>query len=191
MAEDPSKIALRKQALRRRSLISPDQRKAFADHLAAEGLRLARARPGVKCVSAYWPIRDEADTFPLLRTLADAGFATALPVVRAGQPLLFRAWSPGDALVQAAYGLSEPEAEKAAVEPDVLFVPLAAFDRRGHRIGYGQGHFDATLERLRETRLVLAVGVAFSCQEIPEVPDEDHDQKLDFVITEDELLAFG
>ena len=164
---------------------------AFAEHLALEGLRLARARPGVKCVSAYWPIRDEADTFPLLRALADAGFATALPVVRGGQPLLFRAWSPGDSLVKASFGLSEPEPQQPAVEPDVLFVPLAAFDRRGHRIGYGYGHFDATLERLRESRPVLAVGVAFSCQEIPEVPDEDHDQRLDFVITDEELLEFG
>ena len=192
MSLESTKTALRKQALTRRSLVSPDQRRSFAAHLAQEGLRVARARPGVRTVAAYWPIRDEADTFPLIRALADAGFVTALPVVvGSGRSLLFRRWSPGDTLVKAAYGLSEPEPEQASVEPDVLFTPLAAFDRRGHRIGYGQGHYDATLARLRRERQVLAVGVAFACQEIPQIPDETHDQTLDFVITEDAVLDFG
>ncbi len=191
MSGELSKAELRKQALARRALVTPEQRRTYAEHLAAEGLRLARARPGVKCVAAYWPLRDEADTFPLLRALSDAGFVTALPVVRAGKALQFRRWAPGDSLVKATFGLSEPEPTQEVMEPDVMFVPLAAFDRRGHRIGFGHGHFDATLEKARGSRPILAVGVAFSCQEIPLVPDEEHDQLLDFVITEDELLEFG
>ncbi len=192
MSVESTKAAMRKQALERRKLVTSQERHAFAEHLAGEGVRLARARPGVKVVAAYWPLAEEADTFPLLRALADAGFTTALPVtVGAGRPMLFRRWAPGDTLVKASFGLSEPEPGQPVVEPEVLFIPLAAFDRRGHRIGYGKGHYDATLAQFRETRDVLAVGVAFGRQEIPDVPDEEHDQKLDFVITEDELIDFG
>jgi 5-formyltetrahydrofolate cyclo-ligase len=192
MDSGTNKAALRRQALTRRALVSPDQRAAAAEHIAAEGLRLARARPGVRTAALYWPIRDEADTFPLIRALADAGFTTALPVVKGlGEPMAFRRWAPGDALVKAAYGLSEPDPGQPLVEPDIVFVPLAGFDRRGHRIGYGKGHYDVTLANLRAGRQTLVVGVAFSCQETPEIPNENHDQKLDFVITENDLIDFG
>jgi 5-formyltetrahydrofolate cyclo-ligase len=192
MDSETNKAALRKQALTRRALVSPEDRKAAAAHIAAEGLRLARARPGVKTAALYWPIRDEADTFPLIRALHDAGFTTALPVVEgAGEPMAFRRWAPGDRLVKASFGLSEPEPDQPLVKPDIVFAPLAGFDRRGHRIGYGKGHYDITLAALRKTRKTLVVGVSFSCQEVPEIPDEAHDQRLDFVITENDLIDFG
>jgi 5-formyltetrahydrofolate cyclo-ligase len=192
MNVETDKAALRKQALTRRALVSGEERKAASAYMAGEGLRLARARPGVKTAALYWPIRDEADTFPLIRALADAGFTTALPAVQgAGEPMAFRRWAPGDRLMKAAYGLSEPEEEQALVQPDIVFAPLAGYDRRGYRIGYGKGHYDLTLESLRAGHKILVVGLAFSCQEVPEIPAEPHDQKLDFVITENDLIDFG
>jgi 5-formyltetrahydrofolate cyclo-ligase len=88
-------------------------------------------------------------------------------------------------------GLNEPDPAQNEVKPDVFFIPLAAFDRKGHRLGYGRGYFDASLAQARAERKVLAVGLAYNCQEIPAVPISDHDQRLDFVITESETLDFG
>ena len=85
-------------------------------------------------------------------------------------------------------GLREPLADAEIVEPDLLFVPLACFDRRGHRIGYGAGHYDRTLGGLRARGPIHAVGVAYSVCEVEAVPDEPHDQRLDFILTESELI---
>jgi 5-formyltetrahydrofolate cyclo-ligase len=93
--------------------------------------------------------------------------------------------------MKASFGLSEPEDNQPLIDPDIVFAPLAGFDRRGHRIGYGKGHYDITLQSLRASRKTLVVGVAFSCQETPEIAEEAHDQKLDFVITENDLIDFG
>ncbi len=125
------------------------------------------------------------------RDLAGAGLATALPVVGGrGKPLLFRRWRPGDPLVDGPLGLREPAPGSARTEPDLLFVPLAAFDRAGHRIGYGAGYYDATLAALAPKR-PLAIGLAFSVQEVASIPAEPHDHPLAFVITERETIVCG
>ncbi len=143
-----------------------------------------------RAISAFHPLRDEPDTLPLLSSLADSGYRTALPVtVSRTDPLAFRLWKPGDALVRGAMNIAEPSREAATVDPDLLFVPLAAFDRRGHRIGFGAGHYDRTLAILRERGPLRAVGLAFSVSEIPCAPSEAHDQPLDFILTEEELIA--
>ena len=192
LSQQTTKAALRRAALEQRAAISPDRQSQFAAHLAREGLQLARARPGVKAVSLYHPIRHEADCLPLLQALHQAGFITALPVVVDGKrPLRFLQWAPGEALIRSPMGLNEPDQTRSEIKPDVLFIPLAAFDRKGHRLGYGRGHFDASLEKARSEGKVLAVGIAYACQEIPSVPISAHDQKLDFVITESETLDFG
>ncbi len=156
-----------------------------------EGLRLAALwRAGV--VSAFHPIRDEPDTLALLSALAGAGFATAAPVVVGrGEPLVFRSWRPGDPTRAGAMGIAEPLPEAEAVDPDLLFVPLACFDRRGHRIGYGAGYYDRSLERLRAMKPVRAVGVAYGVCEVASVPYEAHDQTLDAVLTERDTIFFG
>jgi len=137
----------------------------------------------------FYPIDDEPDALALVAALGAAGFATALPVtVPSGAPLIFRRWSVGDPTVVGALDIREPRAEAAAVEPDLLFVPLAAFDRRCHRIGYGAGHYDRTLKRLRAAGPIRAVGVAYSACEIAAVPDEAHDEPLDFILTEREWI---
>ncbi len=165
-------------------------RAAFSRRLAQEGLRLARLwRPGV--VSAFHALRDEPDTLELLSALAAQGFATALPVVVGrGSPLIFRLWRPGDPTRLAAMSIAEPLEGAPAVDPDLLFVPLACFDRRGHRIGYGAGYYDRTLAHLRAMKPVHAVGVAYGVCEVAAVPYEAHDQSLDAIMTEQETILF-
>ena len=187
---DP-KAVLRRDALARRGTIEPAARAAFSRRLADEGLRLARLwRPQI--VSAFHPLRDEPDTLPLLTALAEDGFATALPaVVGRGSPLIFRLWRPGEPTRAGAMSIREPLEEAPVVDPDLLFVPLACFDRRGHRIGYGAGYYDRTLANLRAMKPVHAVGVAYGVCEVDAVPYETHDQSLDAVVTEQETILFS
>ncbi len=183
-----TKTILRSEALARRRASKSVDPVTFAAHLAAAGAELvAELKPGI--VSAYFSLRDEASTLPLIEALATAGVLTALPITGArGTPLLFRLWRPGDALVKGKMGISEPSPAAAEVAPDLLFVPLAAFDRTGHRIGYGAGYYDRTLAALRARKKIAAVGVAYASQETPRIPHEEHDQRLDFVITEEGLI---
>ncbi len=184
-----SKQVLRSEALaRRRAAAAVIDSAAFAAHLAAAGAALvAEMQPGI--VSAYFSLRDEASTMPLLEALAGRSVLTALPITGArGTPLVFRLWRPGDALVSGKMGISEPAPAAAEVAPDLLFVPLAAFDRSGHRIGYGAGFYDRTLAALRARKKIVAVGVAYASQETAKIPHEEHDQRLDFVLTEKELI---
>ncbi len=182
------KTILRSEALARRRASKGVDPETFAAHLAAAGSELvAELRPGI--VSAYFALRDEGSTLPLLETLADAGVLTALPITGPrGTPLVFRLWRPGDMLVDGKMGISEPSPASPEVAPDLLFVPLAAFDRTGHRIGYGAGYYDRTLAGLRARKKVWAVGVAYASQETAKIPHEDHDQRLDFVLTEEALI---
>ena len=183
-----TKADLRKLALARRAAVASDATHAFSILLEREGLALAKMLEN-PAVSVYWPIRNEADTRLLLAALAAQGFATALPVTGArGTALVFRAWTHGDPQNPGQMGIPEPLLTAPSVEPDMLFVPLAAFDRRGHRIGYGAGHYDCTLAQLRRKKPVLAIGIGYATQEIAQVPEDVHDQRLDFVLTERELI---
>ncbi len=153
-----------------------------------EGVRLARLwRPAV--VSAFHPIREEPDTLALLDALATEGYATALPaVVGRGSPLTFRLWRPGEPTLPGGVGIPEPLDSAPGVDPDLLFVPLACFDRRGHRIGYGAGYYDRSLARLRAAKRIHAVGVAYGVCEVAAAPYEAHDQSLDAIVTEHETI---
>ena len=187
---DP-KAFLRRAALARRTAVEPAACLALNIRLSREGLGLARLwRPWI--VSAFHPLRGEPDTLPLLTTLADEGFATALPaVVGRGSPLTFRLWRPGEPTRAGAMSIREPLEEAPVVDPDLLFVPLACFDRRGHRIGYGAGYYDRTLTNLRAVKPVHAVGVAYGVCEVDAVPYETHDQSLDAVVTDQETILFS
>lgn len=151
----------------------------LADFLAAH-----RGRP----LAGYMPMRTEID--PLVAMAAHDGPVGVPVIIGAGQPLRFREWSPGCALVPGEFGALIP-AEGAWVEPEVLIVPMVAFDARGYRLGYGGGFYDRTLEGLRAKRPTLAVGFAFAAQEVAEVPVEPTDQPLDAVVTEEGLRLFG
>jgi 5-formyltetrahydrofolate cyclo-ligase len=146
------------------------------------------ARP---VVSAYLPMRTEIDPLGLLAALAGHGLGTALPVVTGrDQPLLFRAWTPGEGTVGAGFGTHEPPPGHPAVEPCLLLVPLLAFDVAGYRLGYGGGYYDRTLALSRARGRCLAVGVAFDEQKIDAVPHLDYDERLNAVLTPTGLLRF-
>ena len=131
----------------------------------------------------------EPDTLPLIAALALDGFSTALPVTLSrAAPLRFRLWKPGDALIRGQMNIAEPPPEATEVEPDLLFAPLAAFDRSGHRIGYGAGHYDRAIAVLRGRKPVHAVGVAFATSEVEAIPSEPHDEALDAILTETETI---
>ncbi len=186
---DP-KAELRRRSLARRDLVTPHEAHEAAASIAARGLALvARIAGDAPIVSVYWPIRSELNTRPLIEGLAAQGWRVTLPVMhRVRHPLVFRVFTPGDDLVKGPFGLSEPAEDRPAYDPDIVFSPLAAFDRRGCRLGYGGGIYDATLSALRGKKPVIAIGVAYSCQEADHVPVEPHDQRLDFVMTEKETL---
>jgi 5-formyltetrahydrofolate cyclo-ligase len=144
-----------------------------------------------RIVSAFYPLPGEPDTLRLLGRLADHRFPTALPtVVGRGSPLVFRLWRQGDPVRVGAMSITEPGEGAPVVAPDLLFVPLACFDRRGRRIGYGAGFYDRTLALLRAAGSLHAVGVAFAICEVDAVPHEAHDQSLDAVVTERETMLF-
>ena len=186
---DEAKAALRLEALARRHALPAELREAFAARLAQEGVALAQLHDA-RMVSVFFPIGDEPDTRELLAGLRDAGFATALPItVGRGSPLIFRRWSLGDPTRLGQMKIPEPLPSADVVAPDLLFTPLSVFDRKGARIGYGMGHYDRSLAALRATARAIAVGVAYSVSEAPNVPSGPYDQRLDFVLTERELIA--
>jgi len=187
---DEQKAALRRAMLDRRkgaSAAAPE-----AGHALAARIFDAIGLPeGAPC-SGFWPMGDELDLRPLLARLHFAGHPVGLPVmVKRGTPLLFRRWQPSDTLVPGGYGTSVPAPDQPVVEPRVLFVPLLAWDRAGYRVGYGGGFYDRTLQALRAGGLRLAVGVAFAAQEVEAVPRDEHDQRLDWIVTEREAVRFG
>ncbi len=187
-ADKTTKAGLRAEALARRDAESVEAATAFAARIAEVGCELAqRLQPDF--VSAFYAIRNEPSTLPLLESLSQAGFRTALPVTgKRGIPLVFRRWRPGEPTSEGKMSIREPLPEAPEVLPDLLFVPLAAFDRAGNRIGYGAGFYDLTLAKLRAQKPVCAVGIAYACQALPEVPHEPHDELLDLVLTENELI---
>jgi 5-formyltetrahydrofolate cyclo-ligase len=183
------KTALRRAALARRDALPPAARMAAALAIADRGLPV-EVTPGT-VVSGFSPLKNEISPLPLLRRLADTGASLALPVVIGrGQPLVMRAWSFGVPLASGVWGIREPPADAPELNPDILIVPLLAFDRRGHRIGYGAGYYDMTIARLRAMKPVTAIGIAFGSQEIAAVPATPRDARLDLVLTERETIYF-
>jgi 5-formyltetrahydrofolate cyclo-ligase len=136
-------------------------------------------------VSAYWPMRSEADPRPILEALHDRGVALCLPAI-VDRRMIFRRWAPYEAIVPGGFGTLVPDPREPQVLPKILIVPLAAFDRRGFRIGYGKGYYDRALSELGPT---LTIGIGYAAQEIEAVPDEPHDQRLDWIVTERDTLA--
>lgn len=174
------KSSLRKQALAAR-LQGGD------DAALTRNLMQVLASHDGKVLSGYWPIRGEADPRPAMEQHRGP---ICLPVVTGpGQPLLFRRYD--GALEAGSYGTSHPPATAPVLVPQVLIVPLAGFDRAGHRLGYGGGFYDRTLAGLRAGGRVTAIGFAYAVQEIREIPAEITDQQLDFIVTDREILRIS
>jgi len=178
------KQAARKAAFARRAAAHR------ADRGAGAGL-LSGVLAGYRGVSlaGYMPIRSEIDPLPAMAEAAAHG-PVAVPVIAgAGLPLDFSLWEPGCALREGPFGAMVPEVDRF-IEPEILIVPLVAFDRAGGRLGYGGGFYDRTLERLRSRRPTLAIGFAYAAQEAEGLPLEPTDQPLDMVVTETEVISF-
>lgn len=195
-----TKDSLRKLMRVRRKTLSgaaPESGLALASCAAAhDRMWTLLTAPGA-VVAGYYPLPGEMDVLPLMEALAAAGVEMALPeVTGAGQPLRFRQWTPGAALERGPFATLHPGAEAPVVRPTVVVVPLLAFDRAGYRLGYGGGFYDRTLSGLRHPEGSLphagigptAIGAAFSGQMLAEVPRDVHDQRLDWILTEDAIF---
>jgi 5-formyltetrahydrofolate cyclo-ligase len=181
------KAELRREALTRRDALPTEMRKSAAEAIAARAFPIPVA-PGM-VVSGFMPLKSEISPLPLMRKLADAGARLALPVVAGrGKPLIMRSWRWGEPLVPGVWGIREPRPEAPEVQPDILLVPLIAFDRSGHRIGYGAGYYDLTIAQLRAKKLIAAIGIALAAQEVETVPRTAFDAQLDLVLTENETI---
>jgi 5-formyltetrahydrofolate cyclo-ligase len=177
------KRAERTRALARRAAAFAQHGAAAGARLAAHGLTFLKPAPAA-IVSGFSAIRDEIDPAQLLAGLHREGNRLCLPVMQGkGLPLVFRAWSPGDAMGRVQWGIAEPLPDKPVLEPDIVLVPLLAFDARGYRLGYGGGFYDRTLAHLRAIKPVVAVGVAYDELKVDAVPHLHYDQPLDWVLT--------
>ena len=189
-ASNDLKKQLRLEALARRDRLDPSWRIETSLGIAEAAGSLAIA-PG-SVVSGFWPIRSEVDVRPLMFALREQGARLCLPVILDKTTIAFRELVRGAPLVDMGFGTLGPDAEAEVLDPTVMLVPLAAFDRRGHRIGYGAGHYDRAIARLVETgRPARLVGIAFNCQEVSVVPDEWHDVIIPEILTESGLRRFG
>lgn len=190
MTDPQAKDAARREARARRDAVADSDRPAASAavcrriaELAADG-HLPRG-----AVGGYWPLGSELDARPALLHLKRLGHPVSLPVSGPrGTALVFRDWDPEAPMAAGRYGIQEPAEGRAVLCPSLLLVPMLAFDRHGHRLGYGAGYYDRTLDGLRANGAVLAVGVAFAAQEMPAVPVDRHDERLDWIVTERETL---
>ena len=179
------KSALRAETAERRAKAHATQ--PLAGLTLAARLPREALPPADSVVAAYWPFSSEIDPRPLMQRLAALGYVIALPVTPpkgSSNPLQFRRWTSATLLKPRSFGVHEPGEDSEVVVPDLLLVPLLAFDRRGGRLGYGAGHYDRTLEILRANGSITAIGLAFASQEVDALPMEPHDQPLDAVLTE-------
>jgi len=177
-----------------------DARDALASGLGAAAATGVAARfmssplPGLAAgagavVAGYMPMRSEIDPRLLMDRLAAAGAFLCLPdVVAEGTPLAFRRWAPDEPLDTGRYGIAVPLPDAEVLVPDLVLVPMLAFDRQGHRLGYGGGYYDRTIARLRDAGHVVAVGLAFSGQVRDDLPVAPHDMRLDWIVTESAAL---
>lgn len=173
----------RARALARRAAAFAAHGSAAGAKLAEHGLSFLSVAPGA-IVSGFSAIRDEIDPGALLARLHADGYRLCLPVMEGkGRPLVFRAWAPGDAMGKVQWGIAEPLPDQPVLEPDVVLVPLLAFDLEGYRLGYGGGFYDRTLERLRAIKPAIAVGIAYDELKVDAVPHQGYDERLDWVLT--------
>ncbi len=183
MITQQSKADLRREAAAARAALVRDVGD-IGDRLAASFAAAIALKP-CHAIAGYFPFRDEADPRPLMRFLAAGGWTCALPVTTGGpEGLVFREWRPDEPVAAGRYGIPVPRETAPAVRPDIVLVPLLAYDGAGRRLGYGAGYYDRALASLRRAGAVLAVGLAYDGQRMTQVPTEDHDERLDMIVTE-------
>lgn len=146
---------------------------------------------GDTIVSGFWPMRSEVDIRPAMFALREKGARLCLPAILDKTTIVFRELVRGAELIGMGFGTFGPGPDAEELEPDLMLVPLAAFDRRGHRIGYGAGYYDRALARLKDMgKAQRLIGIAFECQQVELVPDQPHDVRLPEILTENGLSRF-
>lgn len=185
---EEEKARLREQAFRQRAQVPQADRPGAAKAAADAFFNAVDLEPG-QVVAAYWPIRDEIDSKPLLTRLMDSGQPVCLPVVTGDESALeMRLWEQGQPLYEAGFGTLAPLESAPLAVPNIVIIPLLAFDKTGTRLGYGKGYYDRTLAAMEDKPLV--VGYAFAAQELDFIPRESHDVPLDLLITENGVTRF-
>lgn len=179
---------MRLEAIRHRDRIDPGSEDA--DNAAALFFESVKPRKG-QVIALYWPKGREFDCGALMERLLREGFACCLPVVRKdGKVLKFARWDGTATLSEGPFGIMQPGSDEW-LEPDIVIVPLLAFDRHGYRLGYGGGYYDTTLEALRKKKDIIAVGMGYAQQAVLfSLPREEHDQKMDWIITTQKAQSF-
>lgn len=177
---EAQKQAMRAKARANRRAVPADEREDAAMAVARMDLSMLHAEPGV--LGVYYPVRSEFDCLPLAIRLAEEGWRLALPVIMGREPLEFHEWELGAPVATGPFGIPQP-VNGRVTSPSALMVPLLAFDRRCYRLGYGGGHYDRTLTALRRQAPIVAIGLAFEGQEVPEVPVCPYDERLDWILT--------
>lgn len=183
------KRRLREEALARRDALDPQWR-VEASLGIADALGSLEIEPGT-IVSGFMPMRSEVDLRPAMAALRDKGAVLCLPAILDKTTIIFRELVRGAEMVPMGFGTFGPGPEARVLQPDLMLVPLAAFDDRGHRVGYGAGYYDRAIARLREAgKIPCLIAVAFECQRVDLVPDEPHDVPLAEIVTEAGLKSF-
>ncbi|HEX8047304.1 5-formyltetrahydrofolate cyclo-ligase [Rhizobium sp.] len=181
------KARYRNERLAARDAIPPEERIEKGLAMLAHAGDAIDLQSG-EIVSGFLPIRSEADIRPLMARLRERGARLCVPVILDKLTIVFRELVPGVPLVPSGFGTAGPGPEAAVLNPEIMLVPLSAFDSTGHRIGYGAGHYDRAIDRLHQKGLnPRLIGIAFDCQEVPSVPAEPHDVRLDAILTESGL----
>ena len=194
MSLEDEKQELRRIAKEKRASLARQGGNNAAENLADNFSKVFKAggQDISLTVAGYWPMADEIDVRPLMSRLFEDGWTVLLPVVVGSEePLVFRRWQPGMVLEAGGFRTRHPGPEAPEIVPDILLVPLLAFDDRGFRLGWGGGFYDRTLSRLRATEDVNAVGIAYQGQKVDSVPHSSNDEALDRVVTDEEILEIA
>lgn len=186
---DMNKESFRLEAIRVRDNLEPGINDA--EDAARNFIEAITPKPG-QIVALYWPKGREFDTLPLIHDLLQVGIECALPIIQKGQRLLkFAAYKDGNRLEQGPFDVMQPAVGALIVDPDIFVVPILAFDRHGNRMGYGMGHYDETLKHYRAMKSIIAVGYGYGEQAVLfNLPIEDHDEKMDWIITPQKAQRF-
>lgn len=191
MTPREQKAALRLERLALRDAMTPEARIEASLSMLDQAGDTIEFDPG-QVISGFWPIRSEVDIRPLMARLRERGARLCLPAIIDKQTIVFRELVPGAPIIETGFGTTGPAEDAPVLDPDIMLVPLSAFDRAGHRIGYGAGYYDRAIERLRlKGHKPRLIGIAFDCQEVASVPAEPHDVALDALLTESGLRIFG
>lgn len=185
-----TKEQIRAAALAIRDAMSIEERNAASEKLAgyADALNVQAGQ----MVSGYYPIKSEIDLRPLMDALGAKHARLCLPAVLNKETIVFRSFVRGEELVDTGFSTRGPNDEALIVDPEIMLIPLAAFDHNGNRIGYGAGHYDRAVARLRAVgKKPLLIGTAFECQRVDAIPYEPHDISLHAVLTENGLHHFA